>query len=105
MKSKHLITLSFLFFGYFGISQKTSNGEVISVFPFGAKSYSFILKTGTDHYYKTSPHENGELIQGQIVEILFNQTGNSPNSIQINTPTLTKPLFCQRQNKDELNTV
>src|SRR5680860_1343160 len=102
MQSKNLITLIFIFLGYFGLSQNTSNGEVISVFPFGENSYSFILETGTDHYYKTSPHNTGELNQGQVVELLFDQVDNNSNSVQVKAPTLTNSLFCKRISEEEI---
>lgn len=105
MKSKNLITLAFIFLSYFGLSQNISSGEVLSVVPIGELRYSFILETGTENYYKTSLHENDRLNQGQVVELLFNQLNNSPNSIQVSAPTLTEPLFCQRLNNEELSRV
>jgi hypothetical protein len=96
MKSKNLITLSFIVLSYLGMSQNISTGEVVSVVPIGGLSYSFILETGTEYYYKTSPHQEGTFVQGQVVELLFNQVSNHPNSIQVNAPSLTEPLFCQQ---------
>src|SRR5690554_2674939 len=84
------------------MSQNTSKGEVISVFAFGENSYSFIHEKGTGHYYKTSIHNTGELNQGQFVELLFDQVDNISNSVQVNAPTLTNSLFCQRISEEEI---
>lgn len=102
MKSKIIITLTFVLLSSFGMSQNTSKGEVISVFAFGENSYSFIHEKGTGHYYKTSIHNTGELNQGQFVELLFDQVDNISNSVQVNAPTLTNSLFCQRISEEEI---
>ena len=100
MKLLNIVTLTFILLSYFGIAQNASNAEVLFVVPIGSQSYSIIEEAESNYYYKTSPHENNELTQGQHVQLTTNQEGNS-DFVQVNASTLTKNLFCQRLSSNE----
>ncbi len=94
---KKLCILIFLAISINGISQAESFsiGEVITIILLADQSYSVIHEQGTENFYKTSPHQSGELIEGQIIELKFYENANNVNVVEVISPSLNNVIFCQ----------
>lgn len=92
MRTKNIISILFIFFIYSGKTQEFRDANVVAVITLGAHHYSIINETGTDNYFKTSPHEIGELSQDQNVELKFHP--NNQNQAKVIASSLKSNLFC-----------
>ena len=90
-----LLTFLFLFVNHSANSQETKLGQVVGVIPFNNNCYSVINEVNSLNYYKTSPHEIGELSTGDLIELHFGAVNNNPDAIQVVGPDILSNLFCQ----------
>ena len=73
MKSNRLLAILIFVASYSAFSQQEAEGKVVAVLSIGINQYSIIHESGTENYYKTSPHAIGGLSQNQEVLLDFNE--------------------------------
>ncbi|MBK6527465.1 MAG: hypothetical protein IPG07_19070 [Crocinitomicaceae bacterium] len=93
MRSKFLSVFMLLFLSIRISAQTTINGTVVAIIPMGNQSFSILNETGTENYFKTSPHPLGELQLQASIQIELHPNDKIGRVI---SPTLSEPLFCRR---------
>jgi len=61
MKTKIISAFVLLFLSIGTIAQTIFDATVVAVIPLGNQAFSVLNETGTENYYKTSPHVSGAL--------------------------------------------
>lgn len=92
MRTKNFLLMSLLLWTFYGAGQNITDGQVVGTVPVGNQFYSVINETGSENYYKTSPHSSTELKQGQSVKLEF--SGNSTNQAKVIAANLQSNLYC-----------
>jgi len=92
MKTKIISAFVLLFLSIGTIAQTIVDATVVAVIPLGNQAFSVLNETGTENYYKTSPHVSGALNINQQIQIELHPNNNVGRLI---APTLSEPLFCR----------
>lgn len=95
IKTKVLLFTILIFSLGTAVGQEIKLGQVVGVIPFNNNCYSVINEVNSLNYYKTSPHEIGELSTGDLIELHFGAVNNNPDAIQVVGPDILSNLFCQ----------